>query len=280
MNLIFNVLLFSLLQSAIIRKDSSKNLGLLDTEEPALKQTPPKKRKGQSKLFEEFDDLNSKSPPEKPASNSEKEEFESIYERTLKDIDADIAKLTVTTNTNKLEKQKRKLEEEEQRERELLKQSKNRLKNLKKSYEKAQKKAKARALKDKLLYEFNHLGSKPQVRKLKGIYRKSGIDLNDLSVSDLRFVIKNSRKLLKFFKKQAKEAAETNPPYEANALSPQQPPSNLITNQFYPSTGVPQQMVNPQQLGSDPRQLEMLNQMSAQARAQGLTTMYPQQGQR
>lgn len=57
----------------------------------------------------------------------------------------------------------------------------------------------------KLLFTFNHLDSKDQMKKIKQIYKSYGINFNNLHEQDLRFLIQNTKKLLKKYYKKPVE---------------------------------------------------------------------------
>lgn len=54
----------------------------------------------------------------------------------------------------------------------------------------------------KLLKQFNTLDSKDQMQKIRNIYKTYGIKVESLRGDDLKFLIKNTKKLLKKYYKQ------------------------------------------------------------------------------
>ena len=91
--------------------------------------------------------------------------------------------------------------------------------------------------------EFESLAPQPRLDQLKEVYRKAGVTIDKLGLSDMKFLIKNSKKLLK--------SLEAPAPLEVNGMVPPTP---------YPQS--PSSGVMPIQIsgGLNPQQLQLLHQ--------------------
>lgn len=177
---------------------------------------------------------------------------------TLKD---DIKELANDLKKIEAEKQ-RKIEEDRQRElaaqreREL-----ERARSLKIQIDQEQKKKKnskkSRQLRERkrLMTRFKTLDTPDQIDKLKSIYKSYGIKIKDLSNKDLKFLIKNTKKLLKMYYDPNNAMAG----FGERSLGDQGLQAGYP--QGYPQQQQPQQQPGPQMYagqpqGPDPRQLQ------------------------
>lgn len=157
----------------------------------------------------------------------------------------------------------------------ILNEKKIKERKLKLKREQEKKKNKKKIEKRKLIKQFNKLAPPEQMAEIKATYKKAGINIKQLSNADLKFVIKSSRKLIKFYGKKAQEAAlqqqqmgsqpQAQPGMQAQPQDPTNAGQPRITNQFFPNTS-PQVGLQTQNQGMNlsPEQEQLVRQYLSQ----------------
>ncbi len=77
--------------------------------------------------------------------------------------------------------------------------TKHRKKHHKKKHKRVLKKFKQSRKQRKLIKKFNNLDSRDQMKKIKRIYESYGINIKKLGATDLKYLINNTKKLLKTY---------------------------------------------------------------------------------
>ena len=121
----------------------------------------------------------------------------------INELDSDLQKIKDETQRKEKEKieqelaVKKQMEEEQKQEQERALKLKLEAKKPKKKH--TTKKNKKNNVRKLLLKKFHQLDSPDQINKLNSIYKSYGIKIKDLSVPDLKFLIKNTKKLLDMY---------------------------------------------------------------------------------